>query len=62
MLKASHSSVGKIFVVGSTRERTEMDDILDTIVLENYYENHPGEKTPEKDKEIIENSYLMEKS
>lgn len=51
----------KTFVVGTKRKRTELDEILDAIVLENYYERNPEEKAPEKDQEIIQKSYLMQK-
>lgn len=53
--------MGKVYVTGTRRERTELDGILDEIVLEKYYKTHNEEKTPEKDKEILEKSYLMEK-
>lgn len=51
----------KIFVVGTNRERTEMDNILDEIVLEKYYGEHNETRTPEKDSEILKNSYLKQK-
>lgn len=53
-------STGKVYVVGTQRKHTELDGILDEIVLEKYYETHNEKRTPEKDKGILKRSYLKE--
>lgn len=59
--KATILFKGKEYEFGTRRERTELDDILDQIILEDYYKAHDEEKTPEKDKEILFKTYIRPK-
>lgn len=51
----------KTFVIGTNRKRTKLDDELDQFVLDKYYKENKEKRTSEKDKEILEKSYLIEK-
>ncbi len=51
----------KTYVEGTKRARTELDNYLDKFILDKYYEEHKVKRTLEKDKEILEKSYLIEK-
>lgn len=49
---------GKKYTFGTERKRTELDNILDKIILKNYYKTHKEKRTPEGDREILRRSYL----
>ncbi len=50
----------KHYVIGTKRERTKLDDVLDKVVLDKYYASHNERRSPEKNKVILKRSYLTE--